>query len=198
MQSVVRPRADELGGRTAPVADEGDAAGQTDLSAMGVSAEHEVEAVMPRFLEGFRAVGKQNRAGALRDPAPRGIQIVRAVEMRIVDAGKPKFFAGAVDRDVFVEQDAQAGRFEVRGDFDDVVVAEDGQSPRPERSGDARDIRQTVVKISGRMVGEVAGDDGQIVRRLFDQPEESLGEPLDAIEMEVGKMKQTEAVEGGR
>jgi hypothetical protein len=152
---------------------------------------------VPRVFEGFRAVGKEDGTGALRCSAPRGFQIVRAIKVRIVDAGEPEFFPVALDREVLVEQDAEPGRFEMRGDLDNVVVAEDGQGARTERGGNARDVGQAVVEISGWMVGEITSDDGKIVRCSCDEIEQTVGETFHTIEMQIGKMEQTEAIECG-
>ena len=88
MEAVVGPGAGELGGRATSVADEGDAAGQTDLSAVGVAGEHEVETVEARLVVDLGTVGEQDAAGALRDAAAGGLEVVGAVKVWIVEAGE--------------------------------------------------------------------------------------------------------------
>lgn len=198
VQSVMRPGADELGGRTTSVADEGDPAGQADLSAVGVAGEHEVESVMPRVFKSFRAVGKQDRTGALRYSASRGLQIVRAVKVRIVDPSEPELFAVAFDGGILVEQDAKSGFLEMGNDFDDVMVAEHGEGAGSEGAGDPPDVAEAIVEVSGRMISEVPRDDGEVVRGVCDEIDQTVGESFHAIEMKIGKMEQTETVEGGR
>ena len=132
------------------------------------------------------------------ESAPRGFQIVRAVKVWIVDAGEPKFFAVAFDGGIFVKQDAQSGFLEMGNDFDDVVVAEAGQSPGSECGGDAADVSEAIVEISRRMIGKVSRDDGKVMRGARNEFDQAVGESFHAIEMKIGKMKETETVEGGR
>ena len=142
---------------------------------MGVPAQHEVESVMPRVFEGFRAVGKKDRTGPLWYSAPRGFQIVRAVKVRIIDPGEPEFFAVAFDGGILVEQNAQSGFLEVGNDFDDVVVAEDSEGAGSEGRGDTGDVRQAIVEVSRRMVGKVSRDDGKVVRGAREEIDQTVG-----------------------
>jgi hypothetical protein len=47
------------------------------------------------------------------------------------------------------------------------------------------------------MVGEVSGDDGEVVRGAFDQTDKTVGETFDAVEVEVGDVEEPETVESG-
>ena len=134
------PGAEELGGRAAAVPDESVAAGEADLAAVGVSAEHEVEAIAACLVVDFGAVREKDAAGARRDTVAGGFEIVGAVEVRVIGAGDPELLAVVFDRDIFVEEDAESGLFEMRDDFDDVVVAEDGEGAGLEGGGDAADV----------------------------------------------------------
>ena len=192
------PGAEELGGRAAAVPDESVAAGEADLAAVGVSAEHEVEAIAACLVVDFGAVREKDAAGARRDTVAGGFEIVGAVEVRVIGAGDPELLAVVFDRDIFVEEDAESGLFEMRDDFDDVVVAEDGEGAGLEGGGDAADVGEAILEVPGGMIGKVAGDDGEVVRGFVDQGDEAIGEAFDAIEVEVGKLQKAEAVDGGR
>ena len=198
VESVVGPGAGELGGRATSVADEGDAAGQADLSAVGVAGEHEVETVVERLVVDLGTVGEQDAAGALRDAAAGGLEVVGAVKVRIVEAGEMQILSVALNGGVFVEEHTESGGFEMRDDFDDVVVAEDREGTGSEGVGDPPDVAEAIVEVASRVVGKVSGDHGEIMRCLFDEGNEAVGETGNAIEVEVGKLKEAEAVEGGR
>ena len=51
----------------------------------------------------------------------------------------------------------------MRDDLDDVMIAEDGEGAGSERGADPPDVRQAGAEVTGRMVGKVAGDDGEIM-----------------------------------
>jgi hypothetical protein len=86
----------------------------------------------------------------------------------------------------------------MRDDFDDVMVAEDGEGAGSEGVSDPSDVAEAIVEVTGRVVGKVSGDHGEIMRCLFDEGNEAVGETGNAIKMEVGEMKEAETIEGGR
>jgi hypothetical protein len=86
----------------------------------------------------------------------------------------------------------------MRDDFDDVMVAEDGEGAGSEGVSDPSDVAEAIVEVTGRVISKVSGDHGEIMRCLFDEGNEAVGEIGHAIEVEVGKLKEAEAVEGGR
>ena len=63
-----------------------DAPGEADLPPMGVSAQQQTEIGMGRLLINFRRVRKQDRERVARYPGTGLFDVVRTVEMRIVDA----------------------------------------------------------------------------------------------------------------
>jgi hypothetical protein len=89
---------------------------------------------------------------------------MRAVKMRVVDSGKPEPLSTAIVRHILVEQHPQADALKVGHYLEDVVVAENRQRARPQFRGNAREIVEAIVKVSGRMVGKIAGDHRKIVR----------------------------------
>jgi hypothetical protein len=169
VEAVVGPGAGELGGRATSVADEGDAAGQADLSAVGVAGEHEVETVVACLVVDLGTVGEQDAAGAWRDAAAGGLEVVGAVKVRIVDAGKMQMLSVALNGGFFVEEHTESGGFEMRDDFDDVVVAEDSEGAGSEGVGDPSDVAEAIVEVASRVVGKVAGDDGEVVRGAVEE-----------------------------
>lgn len=86
----------------------------------------------------------------------------------------------------------------MRDNFDNVMVAEDGEGAGSEGVGDPSDVAEAIMEVASRVVGKVSGDHGEIMRCLFDEGNEAVGETGNAIEVEVGKLKEAEAVEGGR
>ena len=106
--------------------------------------------------------------------------------MRIVDTGNPQALAGLFEAGVFVEEDTDARRLQVRHDFDDVVVSKDGEDPASEFGGDALYVAEAVVEIPGRVVGEVAGDDGQVVRSAAYAVDDHIGKAGHKVEVKVG------------
>ncbi|MGB3022563.1 MAG: hypothetical protein WBB50_10630, partial [Methyloceanibacter sp.] len=91
------PRQDAIEG-------DGYASGQADLAAMGMAGEEEIEIGMCRLPVDFRCVREQDRERAGRNLARRLLDAVRAVEMRIVDAGEMNAIVPALDRLLLVEQ----------------------------------------------------------------------------------------------
>jgi hypothetical protein len=134
----------------------------------------------------------------LRDAAAGGFEVVGAVKVGVIEAGDPEFLSIAFDEGVFVEQDTQSGFLKVGNDFDDVVVAENGQRAGAEGGAETPDVGEALMEVAGGVVCEVAGDDGEVMRRAADDVEDGVGQTGQEIEVEIGEVEKAEAVEGGR
>ena len=100
------------------------AAGQANLPAMRVSAQHQIEAGVRRLPVDFRSVREQDRNATMRDLRRRFFDVVGPVEMRVVDPREINRSRPALDGDAFVEQHADAERLQVGNHGDRIVVAE--------------------------------------------------------------------------
>src|SRR5208337_5259750 len=84
------------------------AAGQTDLAAMRVSAQHQIEAGVRGLPVDFRSVRKQDRNTALGNLRGRFFDVVDSEEMRVVDPREIDRGAPAIYDDAFVEKNPDA------------------------------------------------------------------------------------------
>ena len=71
---------------------------------MGVACQEDVEIGMRRLPVDLRRVRQQNREGVMRDAVCGLLDIVHAIEMRVVDAGKMNGWAAALDLHLLVER----------------------------------------------------------------------------------------------
>ena len=85
------------GARQDAVERDGSAAGQAHLATMSVACQEDVEIGMRRLPIDFGRMRQENREGVVRDALRRLLDIIHAVEMRVVDASKMNGRASALD-----------------------------------------------------------------------------------------------------
>jgi len=90
------------------------AARETELAAMGVAGEQDVEVGMRRQPEDLRRMGQENRELVVRNSLCGLLDIVHAIEVGVVDAGKMNAGAPALDRFGLVQQHTDAHLLEQR------------------------------------------------------------------------------------
>lgn len=165
---------------------------------MGVPAELEIEGINRCLSVNFRTVRKENGALTAGNRGADGVEVVGFVEMRVIDSSNPKTLSAAFDRCDFVEQDGQAALLE-RGDhFEKIVIPQNppthgGESRRDvSRGPNARRI------VAARLVAKVARDNDSIVWNDRDTASNDLRKILIEVGVKVGKLQETESVEGLR
>ena len=91
---------------------------------MSVASQEDVEIGMRRLPVDFGRMRQENREGVVRDALRRLLDIIHAVEMRVVDASKMNGRASALDLLLFIEQHLDSHLFERGHHADRVVIAE--------------------------------------------------------------------------
>ena len=107
---------------------------KTNLPAMGVAAQQELEVGVGGLPVNLRRVRDENRKRFVRDIGGSLLDIVDAVEMGIVNARKVDVRAAARDRLAFVEENLDAHVLEPGNEADRIVIAEDAVDRPLERS----------------------------------------------------------------
>ncbi len=103
---------------------EGDTARQADLAAVGVAAEHQVEARVGRLAVDLRGVGEQDGNRMVMRLLGHLLQVVHPVVVGVVDTGHGDGRVPARQGHGFVEQHLHPHGFEPRHHADAVVVAQ--------------------------------------------------------------------------
>ncbi len=104
--------------------------GQADLAAMGMATEIEVSANLRRLRVDLRRVYEQEFKGVRWHIGKGQGGIGTAEIVWVVDAGKPNTLAVPLQFQRFVEQDAQAHRFERGHHVQAVVVTQHAEDAR--------------------------------------------------------------------
>src|SRR6516164_10978254 len=100
------------------------APGKTDLSSVCVSAQHQVESGVSCLAIDLRRVGQEDRDAALWNFRRRFLDVVRAIEMRVVDAREVDRILASSNGDAFVEEDRDAQSLKIGDHRDRVMIAE--------------------------------------------------------------------------
>jgi hypothetical protein len=100
---VVPPRALSEPPRQHGVERDRNAARQADLAAVRVAAQEKIESGVRRLAVDLGRVGQKDRVGLERDRGGGLLDVVGAVEMRVIDAGDVNLVATALNRDALVD-----------------------------------------------------------------------------------------------
>ena len=171
---------------------------QADLTAMGMTAQHQVKTGMGRLAIDFRRMRQQDRKRAMRDLRRRLFDVVDTVIVRVVDAGKVQDLAVAQHRLGLVDQHADAHFLERRRHPDRIVVAEDRVDRTGNALADARHARDRRLAGPKGLAAVVSGQHAQIVAELRQQ----FGEPSHRcrvdVDVKIAELKNRKAVERAR
>jgi hypothetical protein len=182
--------------------------GESDLTAMGVAREHEVDERAAGM--GDDMVGEVGRVGHEQDGAVRfdgeGKIEVGVAGAGVVDAAEPEACAAALNGEVLVDQDGSAvageGFDDQRGVEGDVVVAEDsvaeGSGEGGEDLGAAADGVAAGDEGEGAVGDEVAGEEDEVGGDGVDLVDDALEEEGLGVlvEVDVAELDDAIAVEG--
>src|SRR5262249_54932740 len=97
---------------------------QANLAAVGVAAQQQIESGLGRLAKDLRRMREQDGKVIARNAGGGLADVVHAIEVRVVDAGKMNALSPALDRHAFVEQHADAHVLERRHHADRVVIAQ--------------------------------------------------------------------------
>src|SRR5690242_18627206 len=106
------PGARAVAPRQSGIEDDGDAARQADLAAMGMAAQHEPESGMGRLAIDLRRVGEKDGEGAMGDLLAGALDVVYAIEPGIVDACEMDRLLAAANHFGLVQQHADSHRLQ--------------------------------------------------------------------------------------
>ena len=96
----------------------GNAPGKTDLSSMCVSTQHQVEPGVSRLAIDLRRVGQKDGNAALWNLRRCFLDVVRTIEMRVVDPREVDRILAPSNGDAFVEEDYDAQSLKVGNHLD--------------------------------------------------------------------------------
>src|SRR5471030_1814736 len=102
------PRASTEGAGQIGFEENGNSARQTDLSAMSMPAQHQVETRMRSLTEDLRRMREQDRHTASWNVRRCFFDVVGAVVMRVIHPGEVERSRPALDQCAFVKQHANA------------------------------------------------------------------------------------------
>lgn len=194
--SVILPRTRNHSARAGKAADEGDAAGEADLAAVGMAAEHEVGLVGEGLAKGIGSVCEKDPAGALGDVLGGALEVVGLIVGGVVDAGEVKALAVALEVGALIEEHRQADGFEHGNLTEEVVVAEDAEARAAQGGDDRLGEGEGLGKGAGEVVAEIAGDDGGVVVEGAQELDNAGGESGVGVEVKVRDLQEAEPVEG--
>jgi len=165
---------------------------------MRVAAKIKLETAIGRLAVEIGRVGQQYGEGFRRNRFNHPLQVVGFVEMRIIDAAQPEGVVAPLQRDGFIQQQANAARFECVGHFNEVMIAENGEGIRLDRLAEPqRFLHGAVVAVEGALP-EVAGDDAEVILQRGQPFDEHVRQFRVVVQMQVAQMQEGEAVERGR
>src|SRR5208283_650494 len=174
------------------------AAGQTDLAAMRVSAQHQIEAGVRGLPVDFRSVRKQDRNTALGNLRGRFFDVVDSEEMRVVDPREIDRGAPAIYDDAFVEKNPDAERLKVGNHGDRIVIAEHRVDIPVQRFSQARDGFETRSAIAVGASAIVSRQHAKIVMEATREFSGAAHRGAAQVRMQVAQMQDGEAVESAR
>ena len=130
---------------------------------MCVSTQHQVEPSVSRLAIDLWRVGQKDGNAALWNLRRRFLDVVRTIEMRVVDPREVDRILAPSNRDAFVEEDYDAQSLKVGNHLDRVMITEhaiDGAMQRGSQLGDKLK-RRSIVAVSPTT--EVSGQNAKVV-----------------------------------
>ena len=113
-QSLVSPKPRAKGAREISFKQNWNAARQTYLSAVRMTAQHEVKSGVGCLTIDLRRMGEKDRNTLLRNIRRRPLDIVRAVKMGVVHPGEVNRIRASPDGDALVKEEIDAQSFKIR------------------------------------------------------------------------------------
>ncbi len=175
-----------------------DGARQTDLAAMGMPAQHQVEAGMRSLPIDLRRVRQQDRERIRRDVDRGFLDVVDSVEMGIVDTGEMDVLAAVPDRLALIEQHPDSHRLEVRHHTDAVMVAQHAIDRSAQRRAQSPDAVHGGFDRPERGRPVIAGQHAQVVAKFGQDRGEPAHRAIAVLDVEITDVQQGEAIECGR
>jgi len=132
-----------------------------------VSAQHQVESGVSRLAIGLRRVGQEDRDAALWNFRRGFFDVVRTIEMRVVDAREIDRILAPSNGDALVEEDRDTQSLKIGRHRDRVMITEhaiDGAAQRGSQLGDKLQGR-SIVAVSP--AAEVSSQNAKVVFEVF-------------------------------
>lgn len=168
------------------------------MSAMGVAAEHEGEAGVGGLAVDFRGVGEQDGDGTGRDGVGGLVDVVCAVVVGVVDSGEVDLLLVAGEGDGLIHEHADVHVFDGGEHADGVVVAEDGVDGGVDLGAELAEGFEGGIEGAEGLAAVVAGEDAEIVLEAGQHEGEAAHGFRVKVGVEIGDVKDGEAVERGR
>ncbi len=192
------PQTAEEGGGDFRHRDEGQAAGQADLAAMGVPAEHEAETGFPGRFGDLGAVAEKDPGEAGGTGPGGGLDGAGAEGVGVVNPGEGEAAVPVPEENRLIDEKAEAEGLEPCRQLEGVMVAENGMNPEgriPEGGEDRLQARKGFSFLGEGNVPEIPGEDGEVERNTGDPRAGHGNKGRIEVEMEVGKVKDPETVQ---
>jgi hypothetical protein len=177
--------------------EDGPAAGEADLAAVGMAAEHGEEAEVLGGVAELGAVAQKEARQAWRALGGGGREVVGADDVGVIDAGEGDG-GGGVEDDRLVVEEAQAERLEGGGEVQTVVIAEHAEDPY---GGLFEVLEEELEGLKGGGVGrfaafeEIPRDDGDIKFEGLNGPYQNGEEGGIKVEVKIGEVKDRKTVQ---
>jgi len=154
---------------------------------MGVSREVERAAMHFGFVGDLGRVDEGNETGISWHLGERGVEVVRAVEVWIIDAHEVEGIRAAPKLDGLIDQHTNPSVLVVDDLLDEVVVSEDAKHPELaiERTDEALDLPMNPVVGAVIVISEVSGDDTEIELKRSHPRDEPFEQPHTVFRIDV-------------
>src|SRR5215216_2263175 len=170
-------------------------AGQTELATMGVSAQHDIEACARALSVYLRGMRQQNRKSLPRNLHRRLADVIGAVEVRVIDAGKIDGLTAALDRYTLVEQHSYTHGFHPWSHANGVMIAEDGINRRRQPSNQFADVFKALVERSIGFAAIIAGEHAKVISEIVNNAEQMPHGAGTDIGVEIADVEDDETIE---
>ncbi len=172
------------------------AAGQADLTAVGVAAEHGPEAGVGGMPVDLRGVGQQQGAGVRRYPGDRLVDVVDLVIVGVVDPDQVQQGPVPLYSHRLVEQYPDAHVLEPGDQADAVVIAEHGIDRTLQLGADDAHARQGRADRAIGLGPVVPGEHAQVIVQPLHPFCDGLGDARVQVRVQVAEMQDPQPLEG--
>ena len=173
-------------------------AGQTDLAAVGMPAQQQLEPRMRGLPIDFRGMRQQDRKLPGRHARCRLFDIVDPVVVGIVDADEVNVLPAPLDCRRLVEQHPDPDLLQVRYHAYRVMVAQDAVHRTLEVRPHPRQALYCCLIRAVGLPAIIAGQDTQIVGNCREQLDQAAHRPAVHVRMQIAEMEDRKPVERAR
>ncbi len=175
-------------------------AGKTDLAAVGMSREIEIDAGSDGLFENFGRMSQQDAEAVRRDPGQSAWEVVTAEIEGVIDPQQPERRATGADFYRLVDEHTDTHFFEFQRNFRTIVVPQN--TVNAETRMDIRNdlAHERVERLARPMIFKpvVAGQEADIWAQIAQERSQSFSQSGGRVDVEVGEVQDLKTIQFAR